>query len=97
MALALLGIVLVVIFRIGQDGIKTAESRTQEVELALLAETVLTAARLGVADDLGTPSLPMPQGYRWQVETTDLETAGVVGGDAARPRAATSLRAWSSR
>ncbi|MCB1885008.1 MAG: prepilin-type N-terminal cleavage/methylation domain-containing protein [Geminicoccaceae bacterium] len=82
-ALALLGIVLVVIFRIGQDGIRTAESRTREVGLALLAETVLTAARLGVADDLGAPTLPMPEGYRWRIEATDLETAGVAGGDAA--------------
>lgn len=80
-ALIILGTALVTMFRIGQGSLQAVVTRERGVELSLLAETVLNAARLGVANDLGTPALPMPPDVRWRIERGPLQAAAIEGID----------------
>ncbi len=78
-ALAVLGIALAAILRLGQGNLRLVESRGQGAALTVLAETVLDAARLGVEADLGTPALPMPPGVAWRIERPPLRASDLDG------------------
>ena len=78
-ALAVLGIALATILRLGQGNLRIVESRERGAALTILAETVLDAARLGVEADLGTPALPMPPGVDWRIERPPLNVSDLDG------------------
>lgn len=76
-ALTILAVALGTVLRITQQGITATAGRERQILLDQLAETVLNAHRLGVADDLGTEILPLPEGVTWQVDRRQLRDANI--------------------
>lgn len=77
-ALAVLGVVLTTLFRLAGDTLVQYQSREARLRLALAAEAVLTAARLGEA---GVVDIEWPEDLSVTVERQGLATAATDGFD----------------
>lgn len=70
-ALAVLGVVLVTLFRIAGDSLVQHESREAQLRLALTAEAALEAARLGAE---GLQREALPAGFELSMERQALDS-----------------------